>query len=301
VYYGYNRATPPLNTDQPAFYISWNTRENGDTEGRIIIDGTKIDPANRDPEDPALARLDFNHTQTEKHGDMFLRFDDQNPWGDGFRIQVVKDLTANPLTQVFLARGIMNMKAQFSPAPGVDELPLVQIYTVTDRLGNGAAIAKLEDLAAPLELNPDTGNYLGNYIFDKRDIYFFDADQTANQPWDWINKTITRAQYRGARTTPASGGSLENPFDPSLDLIISALGLPSDYFSANQCNHVDDSCLELFNAIFTDGFAGQEPNQGSDPLDWRSAAIASPEYLTTVFPNGMDWSRAFDTSFIPSN
>lgn len=46
-------------------------------------------------------------------------------------------------------------------------------------------------------------------------------------------------------------------------------------------------------------FRRQEPNQGSDPLDWRSMAITSPDYLTTVYPNGVSWDGAFDPSYTP--
>jgi len=54
------------------------------------------------------------------------------------------------------------------------------------------------------------------------------------------------------------------------------LGLSPNYF-ANTCAMSGNSCNALMNAVFADGFAGQEPNQGSDPLDWRSSAIANPD------------------------
>jgi hypothetical protein len=138
------------------------------------------------------------------------------------------------------------------------------------------------------------GNHLGNYLFDKDDIYFFDDDMD----WDWINKTITDARYRGGRTTPAIDGTWD-PFDPSLRMIAEALGLGSDYFTGSQCVNIDDNCTDLLNAVFADGFAEQEPNQGADPGDWRSNAIAMPTYLDTVYPNGVDWSGAFDYEFTP--
>ena len=173
------------------------------------------------------------------------------------------------------------------------------MYTVSDRSGEGAAIADFSDVSLPLELNADTGNYLGDYIFNKVDMYFFDADQTANEPWDWIQKTFTAAEYRGDRTTPATGGTFV-PFDPSLDMIVTELGLPSSYFTGTECANVEDSCVELLNAIFEAGFAEQEPNQGADPNDWRSVAIQSPVYLDTVYPNGIDWTGAFDYVFTPA-
>lgn len=300
LFYAYDRDTPPVNTTEASFYISWNTNPDGTIEGKLIINTNDVNASQRDPEDPAIARLDFTYSDTAQTGDMFLRFDDNNPWADGFRIEVVKDLNANPLRQVFRARGIMNMKAQFNENEFVDEHPTLQLYTVSDQLGEGAAIAEFSDIALPLELNDTTDNHLGYYIADKNDLYFFDADQSSDEAWDWIEKTFTHAEYRGGRTTLETGGTWE-PFNPSLDLIVSGLSLPDTYFSGTQCAAIGDSCIELINSVFDDGFAGQESNQGSDPQDWRSDAITNPEYLESVFPNGSNWDNAFDMSFTPQN
>ncbi len=295
LYYGYDRSAPPQVGDDPQFFISWNEAADGNIEGRLIIDGMGVNPDRRDPEDPTMMRMDFNDDGSEKTADMFLRFDDGNQWAEGFRIQVDKDLNANPLRKVFLARGMIEMKAQFLPADGITEIPTVQMYTVSDSFGNGAAIAEFRDLSLPLELNANTNNHLGNYLFTKTDVYFFEDDED----WDYVNKTITAAEYRGGRTTPATGGTWI-PFDPSLDLIITELALDPAYFTGSLCADVGDDCTDLLNAVFVDGFAGQEPNQGTDPQDWRSEAIADPAYLTTVYPNGVDWTGAFDFVFTPS-
>lgn len=300
LYYGYDRDVPPLVDADPQFFLSWNKDENGDIQGRLIIDASGIDAANRNPEDPITMRMDFQFSGTEKIVDMFLRFDDGNPWADGFRIEVSKDLTAAPFAQVFTARGMINSKRQFIQVPGISEYPELQMYTVSDASGNGAAIADLRSVALPLVLNAASGNHLGNYLFDKVDGYFFDADQSTSEPWDWIYKTFTAAQYRGGRTTPVTGGTLFPVFDPSLDQIITELNLPNSYFSGNECASIGDDCVQLLNAIFADGFAGQEPNQGFDPQDWRSAALQSPVYLDSVYPNGSDWNGAFDFSFTPA-
>jgi len=297
IYYGYDRDVPPLEGSDPQFYISWNKDVNGDIQGRLVIDATGIDPANRKAEDPTMARMDFNYNATEKLATMYLAFDDGNEWANGFRIEVSKDLTAIPSQRVFTARGIIDAKRQFIDVPSISELPVLRMYTVSDLGGEGAAIAEFSDVALPMPLNL-SGNHLGNYIFDKLDTYFFDADQTANEPWDYINKTFSFAEYRGNRTTPATGGTWA-PFDPSLDMIVDYLGLPSTYFTGSECANVGDSCVELLNAIFADGFAEQEHNQGMDPGDWRSVALQSAVYLDTVYPNGVDWTGAFDFSFTP--
>lgn len=299
IYYGFARDVPPIDSDKPQFFVSWTDDNNGNINGRLIIDALAINIADRDPETPVTMRMDFNHSVTSKVANMYLNFDNGNLWADGLRIEVSKDLTANPLTKVFVARGLMDMKRQFIAAPGVTELPVFKLYTVSDQLGEGAAIADFQDISVPLVLNAITGNHLGNYIFDKTDKYFFDADQSANEPWGFINKSFSSVAYRGGRTTSATGGTL-NPFDPSLDIIISELGLQADYFTNNKCENVNEDCVALLDAIFTDGFAGQEPNQGADPQDWRSDAIANPDYLGSVYPDGFtDWAGVFEPVFTP--
>jgi len=300
IYYAYDRDVPPLVNEDPQFYISWNEDENGDVQGRMIIHASAIDPDYRDVEDPTMMRMDFDYTATEKLVDMYLRFDDGNDWADGFRIEVSKDLTANPMAQVFTARGIIAMNRQFVEVPGVSEFPMLHMYTVSDVVGEGAAIAEFLDVGLPLELNAMADNHLGNYLLDKLDTYFFDADQTVNEPWDWIHKIFSSAEYRGGRTTPATGGSLFPVYDPSLDLIVTELGLPDTYFTGSECANVGDDCVEMINAIFQDGFADQEPNQGMDPNDWRSVALQNPVYLDTVYPNGVDWNGAFNYEFMPT-
>ncbi|NNJ49767.1 MAG: hypothetical protein HKP22_05305 [Gammaproteobacteria bacterium] len=297
LYYNYSRSQPPVAGEQAQFYVSWNEAENGDIEGRMIIDGDGVAWDNHDSEDPSMMRMDFFYTDTQQTADMFLQFDEDNLWADGFRIQIVKDLDSNPLLKVFEARGLIDMKAQFAPVANVTEIPDVQLYTVSDALGNGASIAEFQDLSLPLELNANLGNNLGNYIFTKKDVYFFEYDMD----WEYIHKTVLSSEYRGARTTPVSGGTWL-PFDPSLDLIITALSLDSDYFTGAKCAVIGDDCNGLLNAVFdfSGGFAGQEENQGTDPLDWRSTAISNVEYLTTVYPNGVDWTGAFEHSFTPS-
>jgi hypothetical protein len=286
LYYAYDRVTPPTADDDAGFYVSWNTADNGDITGRLVIDLSKMNPTDHKADDPVKMRMDFTYTTFTKVADMYLQFDDGNPWADGLRIQVSKDLAANPLQQVFTARGLMAMKAQFLPVSGIDELPQLRMYTVSDSLGKGAAIAEYVDVALGLEIDATTGDNLGNYLFNKTDRYFFRADQD----WDWIDKTITSSAYRGGRNIVSAQYSLDN--------IEAYLSLDPTYFDSN-CLNVGDQCNELLNAIVADGFAGQEQNQGTDPMDWRSTAVASPDYLTTVYPNGSDWTGAFEPVFTP--
>ena len=171
----------------------------------------------------------------------------------------------------------------------------MQFFTVSDLLGNGAAIEEIQDLSLPLIVNIFRNNHLGDYLFTKNDVYFFEDDMD----WEYINKTVTSSQYRGARNTAPSGGSWL-PFDPSLDMIIAALALDSDYFTGSKCAQLNDDCNQLLNAVFVDGFAEQEKNQGSDPMDWRSDALANATYLDSVYPNGLNWSGAFAQSFTPA-
>lgn len=294
LYYDYSRSAPPVASSAPGLFVSWNKSSAGVVTGRMVVDALLIKGDDRDSKDPIAMRMDFTFDAEQKMADMFLRFDAGNEWAEGFRIQVTHDLHANPLQTVYVARGLMDMKSQFLPVTGVSEVPQLKMYTVSDRLGKGAAIAQLNDVGIGLELT--STNHLGNYLFDKTDTYFFQADKD----WDYIHKTVTASQYRGGRTTPASGGSWVLPFNPSLDMIEQNMNLGTGYF-ADTCSVIGDDCSALMNAIFadTDGFAGQEPNQGSDPLDWRSTAIATPDYLTTVYPNGVSWDGAFDPSYTP--
>jgi len=305
LYYGYDRITPPVISADPQFYISWNELGNGQIDGRMIIDGMGIDKdkISRKVEDPTFMRMDFTFNETAENADMFLRFDNGNPWAEGFRIMVNKDLNASPMAQVFTAKGLIDMKAQFLPVSGISELPAIKMFAVSDIFGEGAAIAELSDVSLPLVLNTGTGNNLGDYLLSKVDQYFFDANQAANRPWDWVQKDISVAEYRGGRTTPATGGTWI-PFDPSLDLLeaFEGLDLGTGYFD-NTCNAVNTDCTALLNALHTysDGFAGQEPNQGQDPMDWRSTALANASYIDSIYPNGLNWDGAFDFFFTPAS
>ena len=289
LYYAYDRQSPPQQGEDPQFYVSWNEAENNVVTGRMIIDGLGINRENRKADDPTHMRMDFNFNNNQRVADMFLRFDDGNQWAEGFRIHVTRDLNVFPGTKVYVARGLIDMKAQFIPVDGIDEVPDVHMYAISNQLGEGAALAKVMNASLPLELSAE--NHLGNYLFSKDDTYYFDEDGS----WDWIYKTFSSSEFRDGRTTPETGA----PY-PSLEDIINELGLEADYFTGSQCAKTNDSCDELLNAIFRDGFAEQEKNQGADPGDWRSAAMANPEDdLPSVYPNGSNWNGAFDFNYTP--
>lgn len=297
LYYGYGRSNPPVFGETPQFFISWDEAENGDIDGRIIIDGTGINWEDHQTDDPVMMRMDFNYTDSVQFADMFLQFDAGNPWAEGFRIELTKDLTANSLDKVFEARGMIEMKAQFLPLSGITEIPDVQLYSVSDGFGNGASIAEFQNMSFPLPVNFFTGNTLGNYLLTKRDEYYFEYDMD----WDYINKAVISSEYRGERTTPATGGTWALPFDPSLDLIVTELALDPAYFTGTQCASIGDDCNDLLNKVynFINEFPGLEANQGTEPLDWRSTSINSAQYLNSVYPNGVDWTGTFDFSFTP--
>lgn len=298
LYYGYGRSNPPISGENPQFFISWSESDNGDLDGRLIIDGTGVDWEDHQADDPVMMRMDFSYTETQKIADMYLQFDEGNFWADGFRIEMTKDLTANSLEKVFEARGMIEMKAQFIPLSGVTEVPDVQVYSVSDAFGNGASVAEVQNMSFPLPVNIFTDNTLGQYVLTKRDEYYFEFDMD----WDYINKTVISSEYRGGRTTPVTGGTWVLPFDPSLDLIVEELALGQGYFEGTQCANVGDDCNDLLNKVynFINEFPGLEANQGTEPQDWRSMAIGSAVYMNSVYPNGVDWTGAFDFSFIPA-
>ncbi len=294
LYYGYDRELPPTLDDEAGFYISWTEDNDGTIRGRLIIEVSALDAAPND-EDPTQMRMDFSHDENAKTHDMFLRFGEANPWADGWRIRVTKALEGNPLEEVFVVQGLMAMTAQFIPVEGIPELPEVATYAVANQMGDGAAVAQINNMSFSISLNSESS--LGAYLTSKEDVYFFDDDQEAAEPWDWIEKRFTSAIFKGQRTAPAADGTWV-PFNPSLDMIETALSLDSDYFTTD-CVAVGDDCADLMNAIFMDGFADQTPNQGVDPNDWRSLSLQSATYLDTVYPNGVDWTGAFEQQFQP--
>lgn len=294
LFYGYDRMTPPSADSKPGVYLSWDGLEDDDVQGKMIFDLDGLTPVNRDPKDPVRMRMDFSHDAVQRSASMYLEFDANNPFANGFRIDVTKDLKANLTQHVYTARGLLDVKAQFLPVASISELPQLRMYTVADAFGEGAAIAEMKDVSLPLMLDALTNNNLGDYLFSKVDQYYFDADQNKTQAWDYIHKEVTMAEYRGGRTTQEDSGS------PTLADIRGFLGLSNSYFIGSECGDLYSNCVDMINAIFQAGYANYEQNQGQLPNDWRAAAIAQAQYLPSVYPDGQsDWSMAFEMSFTP--
>ena len=301
-YYGFDQSTPPTSQSIPGFLLSWN--KNGeDIVGRLIISNSRINGQGIAYGDPANMRLDFSSNQKIQKADMFLQYDGQTDWMDGSRIEIIKDLSVSPFAQVFTTRGLMKMNSQMVNIPLITEVPKVQFYTVSDVFGNGAAIGNVQDTSLTLMLNQAEDNNLGNYLYSKRDIYFFKSDSD----WEYIDKIITSATYRGGRTTPVDGGTID-PFNLSQDLVIASLNLDLDYFTGTLCGDMHSSCTELLNVVQWSGFSGLEPNIGEEPsdwrvnaftigsvpFDWRTVSLFTAINQESIYPNGLNWDGAFD-------
>ena len=308
LYYGFDRSSPPTSQSLPGFLLSWN-KQGEDVVGRLIMNNTLILGQDVAYGEPANMRLDFSSTQDTKKADMFLQYDQQTKWVDGARIEIIKDLSVSPLVQVFTTRGLIKMNSQMVDIPSIIEVPKVQFYTVSDAFGNGAAIGNFQDVSLVLMLNEAENNNLGNYLFSKRDIYFFNGESD----WEYIDKLITSATYKGGRTTPDDGGSID-PFNLSLDLIIASLNLDIDYFTGSICGDDGSSCTELLNAFQWSGFSALDPNVGEEPddwrvnaftmgtvpFDWRTIPLLTAMNQESIYPNGLNWDGAFDMG-IPSD
>lgn len=277
LYYGYGHSQPLPDNATPGFYIVW--QKNGNiTTGKMLIDANAINNPARDDDDPTQVRMDFNYNETQKHADMYMVFDEGNPWAEGFRIQVIKDLTAAPTQQVYTARGKIDTTGQYADVDGITEIPVFDLYTVSDAAGKGAAHAEFTDLGLSLKIDIDS--HLGDYLVNKQDTYFFDE----NSDWDWIEKSFTDTELRGSQ---------RNLNANELDSVEAFLGLPNDYFDTT-CDVEFAECNALINSIFEDGFYGQEANQGADPNDWRSTALDNITYLESVYPAGnTSWDGVF--------
>lgn len=282
LYYAFTQDTPPTSSDDPGFYLTW--QDGTSTSGRMILDAVTMQLGDDSGDGPTDMRMDFDFAADVQVNDMFLRFGAGNEWADGLRIKVEKDLTAGTGDQVFKAQGIMSMTGQFSPVASIPVTPTIKMFAVSDGDGNGAAIAQFNDLALPIEVS--ASQHLGSYQSNKLDTYYFKGDQSVAEPWDYIDKTFTSAVLKGDRSYTGS---------PSLTDLENYFGLTTGYFTST-CANVSDDCVAFINAIFgdADGFAGQEPNQGSNPNDWRTTALSAATYLDSPYPNGTDWTDAFD-------
>jgi len=150
--------------------------DNGDISGCMVVDASSIDPFNNDSEDLTDINVGFDYTDAAKVADIFLRFGNGNAWVDGLCIEVIKVLTASSLGQMFAARGLMEMKAQFMRVDDITELLQLRMRTVFDHLGIGVAVAKFVGASLSLGIDIIAGDYLDNDLFDNADICFFKAN-----------------------------------------------------------------------------------------------------------------------------
>jgi len=190
-----------------------------------------------------------------------------------------------------VARAKMDLKAQFTSDASMDtfisETPVYNVYTMASSTGAGAAIAEMSDIG--LGFNLAVGSHLGNFLFEKTDIFFFSAIGDS----EYVNKSITTAIYKGGRTANAT---TMNDIEGYLDL--------SDTYYDDTCNDTTTDCDTMFTALFSDpDFGGQEQNSGADPGDARSTtinAVTSTSYLSSVYPTGSTtWDSVFDMTFTP--
>jgi len=285
LFYGYEKDTPPDVNSDAGFVLNWNVNENDEISGVLSLDILDMDKT-PDLNDPIGMRLEFSQSDTSSTNEMYLIFDQTHAFNNGMRVKIIEDKTAIVSQARYTVQALVDVKKQWIDVPSISKKPEIYLFAVTDKLGDGASRALISDLAISLPMNDE--NHLGDYLMDKTDDYYFDAD-ISKANWEWINKSVTSSEYVTSRNTPVANGSWI-PFNPSLDMLINAFELESDYFSNNKCENMGDSCNELMNSIFKDGFAEQEPNQGSDPQDWRSEAMLDPAYLDSVYPNGVDWT-----------
>ena len=287
MFYGFERTTPPTKVDSAGIVLQWTNNEDDLVEGALSLDVNYMDKT-PNLEDPTGMRLNFSQSNTVATNDMFLIFDDSHEDVEAMRVKITEDKNAIHKQEAFTVQALVKVKKQWLTVESVTTVPDIKLVAITDKLGDGASRLLISDLAVALPIAEN--NHLGDYLFDKTDNYYFSAN-ISDANWDWIEKSVTQSSYEGIRTTPISGGTWI-PFNPSLDQLINAFELDATYFTNGQCEAIGDSCNELMNAIFQDGFAGQEPNQGQDPQDWRTDAMQSAEYLNSVYPNGTNWDDA---------
>ena len=289
LYYGFSHAQDlPVNAEI-GFYFVWKETDAG-TTGKMIIDAQAVNNAASDDSDPVKTRMDFDYNTNAKLADMYMIFDSNNEWADGFRIQVNKNLNANVDEHVFTAIGKMSMIKQFDSTGALESIvasvqPFFDVYTVANEAGDGAAKAQFSDLAFPLVI--DANDHLGSYLADKVDVYFFDKN---NDP-EFIDKSFTNSEFKDNR-------NLNDILITDVDnfLVTEGASISSTYFDSN-CITADDNCDTFLDALFEVGEYDQEGNFGTDPNDWRTSALASAAFLDSVFPSGASsWDGVFDTT-----
>jgi hypothetical protein len=298
---------PTTNPGDEGWYLAWND-SGGIVDGVLIIDvvnmGTTIDTA----EDPEYLRMDFHYTDTEQTADAFLSFFLANLWADAFRIHVFKDKDLVNDQPKYTARGILALKAQFDPNwftnTGDGSVPGLNMYTVADAAGNGAALALMSDIGLSLDLQQ--GDHLGHFLFGKNDRYFFSSGGAP----EYVLKAVTPATYLNGKAIVNDGNFPNSEAD-----VDAVLSLGGDYATCTgtEPNTNAVECENFLDALFGGGSWGVEANFGTDPGDWRSTNLATAEgapltyFLADPCPNntgGCTWTSApggvFEMTYPPN-
>lgn len=273
-------------TQDSDLWVAW-TESGGAVEGKLILTDTAFDEDDGSSNELAGLRVDFLKNSDEESADLYVEFGETTDL-IGYRAEVMHDLSGT--FPDYTAKGIVELRSQWSPdfaTAGVTAIPDLRIITYADDVGSGAAIGRFVD--AGLSLQDSTSDF-GLYLFNKDDIYYFDADGTD----EFINKTIDVATYEGGRdATPGE-----------LDLVEGFLGLGGSYFDAN-CNDetatagsATRDCDVFVQALYVLPWSGEETNSGVKPVDERSTlidAVTEDDYLDTSLPEDV-----FDHTFTPS-
>ena len=284
----------------PGLFLSWDNG-GGSLSGRLVVltDHVSVDPSenlNIDAEAPTHLRVDFTRGGGVRTAKMFMAFDPYgqyngsdwtwfNPWATGFRVDAEKTLGNG----WFDIKGIIAAKAQPDSGYPGPEKPQIKMATVSNWAGKGGSVARVVDAGLGLRIDPN--EFIGYFRYDKDDTYYFLANGTP----EYVNKSVTSADYLAG--TEAYTDYDDALVDTALSTIIPA-GTTGDCKAG-----VAGACVTFLDALFDLGPWGYDSAVGIDPpVDNRSAALASPAFLTQTTPDDKaagDWTDVFDLSFTP--
>lgn len=267
-------------------YISWNTT-GGVTSGKMVALATAMG-GDATADSPDRVRVDFSQSTAENRVDVYMAFPAENAFMQGFRIALAEDTTVTAATaNRYTVRGVMSLKDQFlasydtNYSQYISEVPSMQVYTIANADGAGAASAKVTNQAIPL-------GTLGYYLFTKTDQYYFSSVGGS----EYVHKGITAAAYKGGKTTDTA---TENILETILSLDSGTIAACAAGTSA--------ACVSFLDSMFAQGQGGLEANQGTNPNDGRSVilgGLSDSSHLSSPYPDGVtSWDGVFDMSYTP--